>query len=196
MIKLLTSPWASVPFGALLYLASTLFFWKTPLPSVLDRARAGTVLNGPSWDFTNPEADQLITELKSEKGALAVRKMQLDELESRLNAQRQELAAASSAIRKLQDDFDKSIVNIQEAEVPNLKRLAKVYAGMTPDAASTVMSQLDDTVIVKIMSFMKDSETAAILETLAKKGSAEAKRAAAISEHVRLSSASKAAPAK
>ena len=196
MIKLLTSPWTSVPVGALLFLASMLLFWKTPLPAALDRSRHETPFHGPSWDFTNPEADQLIIELKSEKGALALRKQQLDELESRLNAQRQELAAATLAVRKLQDDFDKSVVRVQEAEVPNLKRLAKVYAGMTPDSASTVMSQMDDAVIVKIMSFMKDSETAAILETLAKKGPAEAKRAAAISEHVRLSIASKAAVAK
>ena len=196
MIKLLTSPWTSVPAGALLFLASMLFFWKTPLPPVMDRPGPVTAFHGPSWEFTNPEADQLITELKSEKGALALRKQKLDELESRLNAERQELAAATLAVRKLQDDFDKSVVRVQEAEVPNLKRLAKVYGGMTPDSASTVMSQLDDTVIVKIMSCMKDNETAAILETLAKKGPAEAKRAAAISEHVRLSVASKAPPAK
>lgn len=196
MIKLLTSPWTSVPVGALLFLASMLFFWKTPLPPAADRAPPKTPFQGPSWDFTNPEADQLMTELKSEKGALALRKQQLDELESRLNAQRQELADATNAVRKLQDDFDKSVVRVQEAEVPNLKRLAKVYGGMTPDSASTVMGQLDDTVIVKILSFMKDNETAAILETLAKKGPAEAKRAAAISEHVRLSVASNAPPAK
>jgi flagellar motility protein MotE (MotC chaperone) len=196
MIKLLTSPWTSVPVGALLFLASMLFFWKTPLPPAVDHVPPNTSFHGPSWDFTNPEADQLMTELKSEKGALALRKQQLDELESRLNAQRQELADATLAVRKLQDDFDKSVVRVQEAEVPNLKRLAKVYGGMTPDSASTVMGQLDDTVIVKIMSFMKDSETGAILETLAKKGPAEAKRAAAISEHVRLSVASNAPPAK
>jgi len=196
MIKLLTSPWTSVPAGALLFLASMLFFWKTPPPPVVIRDRPATALHGPSWEFSNPEADQLMTELKSEKGALALRKQQLDELESRLNAERQELAAATLAVRKLQDDFDKSIVRVQEAEVPNLKRLAKVYGGMTPDSASTVMGQLDDSVIVKIMSYMKDSETAAVLETLAKKGPAEAKRAAAISEHVRLSIAAKAPPGK
>jgi flagellar motility protein MotE (MotC chaperone) len=196
MIKLLTSPWTSVPVGALIFLASMLLFWKTPIPAPVERARPATAFHGPSWEFTNPEADQLITELKSEKGALALRKQQLDEMESRLNAKRQEVDAATLAVRKLQDDFDKSVVRIQEAEVPNLKRLAKVYGGMTPESASTVMSQLDDSVIVKIMSYMKDTETAAILETLAKKGPAEAKRAAAISEHVRLSVASKAPPAK
>lgn len=196
MTKLLTSPWTSAPLGAVLYLASMLLFWKTPVPPALDRDHAGAAVHGPSWDFTNPELDQLIRELKSEKGAVALRQQQLDELAARLNAERQDVAAATLALRQLQDNFDKSVVRVQEAEVPNLKRDAKIYAGMTPETAATVMSQLDDSVMVKILLYMKESETAAILEILAKKGPAEAKRAAVISDHVRLSIAQKASPAK
>ena len=196
MIKLLTSPWTSVPIGALLYLASMLLFWKTPHPSAMDSGSARAAVAGPSWNFSSPEADQLMTELKSEKGALALRRQQLDELASRLGIEREELAAAAQAVRKMQDDFDKSVVRVQEEEVPNLKRLAKVYAGMTPDSAATVMGRLDDAVMVKIMLYMKESEAASILETLAKKGPAEAKRAADISEHVRLSVPAKTPPAK
>jgi len=196
MIKLLTSPWTSVPLGALLYLASMLFFWKTPHPPALNRDHDMTVVSGPSWDFTNPEADQLLSELKMEKGAVALRQQKLDELAARLNVEKEELAAATLAVRKMQDAFDKSVVRVQEEEVPNLKKLAKVYAGMTPDSAAAVMSQLDDAVMVKIMIYMKESETAAILETLAKKGPDEAKRAANISEHVRLSILPKSPPAK
>jgi flagellar motility protein MotE (MotC chaperone) len=196
MIKLLTSPWTSVPIGALLYLASMLLFWKTPHPSVMDSGSAKAVVAGPSWNFSSPEADQLMTELKSERGALALRKQQLDELASRLGMEREELAAATAAVRKLQDEFDKSVTRVQEEEVPNLKKLAKVYSGMTPDAAATVMTKLDDAVVVKIMLSMKESETGAILETMAKKGPAEAKRAADISEHVRLSVPAKTPPAK
>ncbi len=194
MIKLLTSPWMSMPLGALLYLASTLFFWKTPAPPLPDRARAKSALTGPSWDFTNPEADQLITELKAEKGALALRKQQLDELAAHLDSERTELAAATQAIRQLQNDFDQSVVRVHDEEIPNLKKLAKVYAAMTPESAATVLSQLDDLGMVKNMFFMKENETAAILEVLAKKGPADAKRAASISEHLRLAATSKTPP--
>jgi flagellar motility protein MotE (MotC chaperone) len=196
MIKLLTSPWFSAPLGAVLYLASMLVFWKTPQPALPERDPSASAFSGPSWEFRNPEADQLMTELKSEKGALALRKQQLDDWAARLDAQRQELTAATLAVRQMQDQFDQSVVRLQEVEVPNLKKLAKVYADMTPDGAATVMSQLEDSVNVKVMLFMKESETAAILETMAKKGPAEAKRAAALSEHVRLSIAHKALPAK
>jgi flagellar motility protein MotE (MotC chaperone) len=196
MIKLLTSPWTSVPVGALLYLGSMLLFWKTPQPAVVDAGGAAATVSGPSWNFTSPEADQLITELKSEKGALGLRKQQLDELASRLGMEREEMAAASNAVRKLQEDFDKSVTRVQEEEVPNLKKLAKVYSGMTPDAAATVMGRLDDAVVVKVMLYMKESETGAILETLAKKGPGEAKRVADISERLRLAIPAKTPPAK
>jgi len=191
MIKLLTSPWMSVPVGALLYMASTILFWRTPAPPAPDHGQAKAVLSGPSWEFTNPEADQLMNELKAEKGGLAARKQQLDELAAHLAAERQELAAASQSIHQLQTDFDQSVLRIQEEEVPNLKKLAKVYADMSPDSAAIVMGNLDDLVMVKIMFYMKESETAAILEVMAKKSQADAKRAAAISEHVRLAIAHK-----
>ena len=105
MTKLLTSPWTSAPLGAVLYLASMLLFWKTPVPPALDRGHAAAAVHGPSWDFTNPELDQLITELKSEKGAVALRQQQLDELAARLNAERQEVAAAKPVVIELAQKF-------------------------------------------------------------------------------------------
>ena len=56
------------------------------------------------------------------------------------------------------------------------------------DAAASIMEQLDNEAIVKIMLSLKDEESAAILEAIAKKGDAEARRAAEIIERIRLSS--------
>ena len=188
MTKFLTNPWLTVPVGAVVYLASTLFFWKTPAPPPPPHKGAEPpVLLGASWEFTNPEADQLIAELKDQKQALEERQRQLDEWSVRLQAERTELNQVTQAVWQLQSDFDKSVVRVNDEETANLKRLAKVYAAMTPATAATVLGQMDDAVVVKIMLFMKESETAAILETLAKQGAPDAKRAAAISEHLRLS---------
>jgi flagellar motility protein MotE (MotC chaperone) len=142
---------------------------------------------GASWEFTNPEADQLISQLRDEQKAMEARQRKLDEWEQSLQARRMELNSVTQSVWQLQSDFDKAVVRVTEEETSNLKKLAKVYADMTPDTAANVMAQLDDVVIVKIMLFMKENETAAILETLAKQGPAQAKRAAQISEHVRLS---------
>jgi flagellar motility protein MotE (MotC chaperone) len=177
----------TLPVGAMVYLASTVLFWKTPPPPPPPPAADTFPAIGPSWEFTNPEGDQLILELREEKKVLAARWQQLDEMAARLQSERMELGIVTQTVVKLQVDFDRLVVRVGEEETPNLKRLAKIYADMTPDSAALVLAQQDDAAIVKIMLFMKESETAAILEILAKLGPTEGKRAAAISAHLLLS---------
>jgi hypothetical protein len=68
MIKLLANGWISAPLGAVVYLVATVLFWQKPVLPSPGRILADVVhAIGPSWDFNNPEADLLITELKLEK---------------------------------------------------------------------------------------------------------------------------------
>ena len=87
----------------------------------------------------------------------------------------------------MQKEFDRNVVRVQEEEVLNLKKLAKVYATMSPAAVTTIFKEMEDDKIVKILAFLKESEAAPILEHLAKMGETEAKRAAALTERFRLS---------
>jgi len=89
-------------------------------------------------------------------------------------------------VHQLQADFDQNIVRVTEEETGNLKKLAKIYSAMAPDSAANIFAELEDVAVVKIMVFMKEQDTAAVLESLSKKGKAEAMRAAALSEHLRL----------
>ena len=57
---------------------------------------------------------------------------------------------------------------------------------MTPEAVAAVFKELKDDEVVKILSFMKETESAQIMELLAKQGGAQAKRAATISERMRV----------
>jgi flagellar motility protein MotE (MotC chaperone) len=187
MIKLLENSWISALVGAILYLACTVLFWEKPkLPPKTDAAPAMREV-GPSWDFNNPEADQLITELKIEKKSVEDREKQLNELAARLASERAELNQVTQSVHLMQTEFDKSVLRIKDQEIANLKKLAKVYADMAPETAATVMAEMDNEAIVKILLYLKDSDTAAILEAMAKKGQAQARRTAEISETVRLS---------
>ena len=187
--KFLASRWMVVPVGALTYLVALAAFWRTPV------VNARRVLHpvdhtekvGPSWEFSNPEADELITELQVEKKALAERERQLNELALRLEAEKAELHQVTQTVQLMQADFDKATLRVQTEETANLKRLAKVYSTMAPESAAGILGELDDDAIVKIMLFMKESDTAGILEAFAKRGSKESKRAASISERLRLS---------
>ncbi len=187
MIKFLTSKWMSPPLGVVIYVAATVLFWKTPTLPPAPKNVSSAKQAKPSWEFTNPEAEQMIEELRMEKRALDARQKQLDEAAKGLDAERAEMGKVTQSVRKMQKDFDQIVLRVQDEEVTNLKRLAKVYAAMAPETAATILAEMDDANIVKIMLFMKDADAAGVLENIAKKGDTQAKRAAAISERLRLS---------
>lgn len=88
-------------------------------------------------------------------------------------------------VGRIQTEFDRNVVRVREEETANLKRLAKIYAAMTPEGAVSILKEMKDDDIVKILAYMKDVETAPILELLAKPGVADAKRTAQISERLK-----------
>lgn len=189
MTKLLTSSWMTLPVSVIVYLAATVAFWKTPVPPKRQAAPALHGQAGASWEFRNPEADQLLAELKDEKSAVEKQQQQLAELKQHLDTERDEITQAAQSVNRLQKEFDQNVLRVKEEETANLKKLAKVYSAMTPEGAAGVFASLDDVQVAKIMVFIKEPETTAgILEVMSKKGGADAKRAAALSERLRLAS--------
>jgi flagellar motility protein MotE (MotC chaperone) len=196
--KLLTSTWMTVFIGALVYLLATVAFWTTPLPPVnpelRERAAARAVQTGPSWNFQNPEADQLMQELKAEKKVLQQKEQQLNDLAVRLDAERAEVNQATQSVRQLQIDFDKNVLRVKDDEAVNLKKLAKVYAAMSGEGAAGILAEMDDNAVARIMAFMREGETAVILEAMAKKPGIDPKRVALISDRLRLSTVRNSTP--
>ena len=193
--------------GGLLYLAVTaaliLKGYKPPAPPPAKVAKvvekdgvsgaplAGKTaddLNGttPSWNYYNQDIEFLITYLKDTSNLFRIRQKDLDELGQRLAAERAELASVTQSVARLRDDIDKQVIRIQDDEIINVKRLAKTYAGMDPSSAAKVFAELDEKLVVKIMSQMKDEQNAAILDALAKTNAQGAKLAAALSDKLRL----------
>lgn len=194
-MKFLQSSWVVCLIGCATYLGSTLAFLnpKKIQPVYAQEHEEGTpheheaaVLTGPSWEFNNPEVDQIISELRAEKAALADKAKQLAEIETRLKAEERELTVATQAVHRLQAEFDRNVTRIREEETSNLKRLAKLYATMTPEGAANVLRHIDDEQLLKILVVMKESETAPILELMSKPAAEDAKRVAGISERLRL----------
>lgn len=146
----------------------------------------GAVLTGPSWHFVNPELDQLMAELRSERETLSRKEQQLQELATRLQAERAEINQITQLVFRMQMELDKNIIAIREEEAANLKKLAKVYTAMTPEGAAAIVREMPDEMVVKIFSLMKEAETAAILENLGKGGTNDARRAAEITDQLRL----------
>lgn len=198
MVRILQSPWVALVVAMLSYLGSTIALWPKFQP-VRPVAEVQEEETGPnvdaSWNFRSEEIQQLITELKQEKEALVLKEQQLNELSLRLQNERTELNQITQKVFQMQREFDTNVVRVREEEIPNLKKLVKIYAAMTPEAAANVLKEMDEERIVKILAFMKEGETAPILEAFAKGGENDNRRAALISDRLRLS-VTRTAPAK
>ena len=187
-MKLLQSKWMCVVVGLLLYASVTIAVWQSPqlkLPARKHASGKAGARTKPSWEFQNPEVDQLIAELQQQKTSLAEKEHQLNDLATRLQAEREEIGIVTQQVGRIQTEFDRNVVRVREEETANLKRLAKIYAAMTPEGAVSILKEMKDDDIVKILAYMKDVETAPILELLAKPGVADAKRTAQISERLK-----------
>ncbi|HTS18845.1 MAG TPA: hypothetical protein VMP11_14820 [Verrucomicrobiae bacterium] len=188
MIKFLQSSWMTALIGALTYVGVTIALWRTPKiilpPSGAMVAKAAP--HAPSWEFQNTEVDELITDLQHQKQVLGDRERQLNELDSRLKAERQEIVVITENVGRMQTAFDHDVVRVHDEEIANLKRLAKIYATMSPDGAVTILKEMKDDDIVKIFAYMKDADTAPILDMMAHGSPADAKRAAQISERLKV----------
>jgi flagellar motility protein MotE (MotC chaperone) len=188
MTRWLHSTWFIALTGCLLYLAATAAFLRPfPFARAVGTAAASAAPVGeqPSWKFSNPEFDQWVSELKREKDALNLRELQLQELQARLSADRQELIAATQTIHQLQSEFDRNVLRIKDQEAENLKRQAKVMAGMSAESAATLISEMSDEEAARILYTMKAEEASIVIEALSKLGKAEAKRAAGFTEKMR-----------
>ncbi|GEM_PF-332119 len=196
MNKLLKSDWLIPIVGTLLYLITTMVLLnpaKLHIPK-LHGSQDGdgepeeyNPLKSTPWDFNTPEIDHMIMELKAEKKRLAGREKELNEMSARIQNERTELQTITQEVSQLQYEFNQVVIYVKEQEVANQKKLAKTYASMTPEDAALIMKQMDDGRVVRLLMFMNEEETAKILSTLAKPGAADAKRAALLSERLRLS---------
>ncbi len=195
MKKLLTSGWLIPIVGALLYLGTTFVLldpqalkFPTAAPvAAPEPDQEASPLASTQWDFSAPEVDRLIREVKDEKLRLATRETQLNELAARIAAERAELVTVTQEVHRLQTEFNKVVTYVTQQEADIQRRQAKVFSAMSPEDAARVLQEMPDDRIVRLLMFMKEEELAKILATLAKPGPENARRAALLSERLRLS---------
>lgn len=190
-MKALQSNWIVLGLlGMLTYLGTTFALLRgldlqPPEPEEPDPAQVVNT-TGPSWEFNNPELDQLIADLRREREHLTEREKQLDELAARLQAEKAEITRATNAVVQLQRDFDQNVTRLKDEEQANLKKLAKLYTTMSADGAALVMKELPDDTLVKLFAIMKEAEIAPLLELLSKPNAADAKRVAVLTDRYRM----------
>ncbi|HTL16937.1 MAG TPA: hypothetical protein VL793_06860 [Patescibacteria group bacterium] len=189
MLRLLKSSWAVVLVGGILYLATTVALVhasRLEVPVAEAETQPSAAEGEPSWNFRNPEFEQWLEEIKREKEALDQRAQQLQELQKRLEAERQEILAVTNAVRQLQAEFDKNVVRLKTQEMENLKRQTKIVAGMSAEGAAAMLNEMPEEQTLGVLYMLKPDAASLILDTLSKMGKAESKRAAQLTERMRL----------
>jgi flagellar motility protein MotE (MotC chaperone) len=189
MIAKLQNPIFAAVFGLLLSIGVGVALCAKMITPLLQQAVAAHVPKEPTelkkkgWDFWTIEIENLSNELKEERARLRKQSDQQDQRAARLAAEEKELA-------KVRDDIE-----ISADEQKNLRTLAQTYTNLTPRAAVAIFKEMDDTTAVKILSLMKADVVGAVFEqmsiTAGADGTPLARRAALLSEKLRLMKASK-----
>ncbi|HEU5081183.1 MAG TPA: hypothetical protein VFT72_18365 [Opitutaceae bacterium] len=202
MSKIASNPIIVMALGLVLGVGTGVgWFWKIAVPLVKHarEARAKTVhANRPDapWDFWTLEIDDLSNELKDSKAALKKREEELAARESRFDAEKAELAKQRQELEALRTEIGTQMIEIQADELKNLKSLASIYSNLTPKATLAIFKEMDDRQVVKLLSLMKTDVVSPLFEEMGKQAAADpvfAKRAAVLSEKLRLYKAAKTA---
>jgi flagellar motility protein MotE (MotC chaperone) len=171
--------------GGLAFLLTMVLLLQKPLATANTPPAVETSTVIGFWERHNPEVDQVVEELRREKEALAKREADLRKLAAHLESERAEINTITQRVAQLQMDFDKNVVRIQEEEAANLKKVVRMYASMSPQSVLSILKEMDDPAVVKLLSVMKDSESGALLDGMAKESQDQAKRVAVLSDLLR-----------
>ncbi len=149
------------------------------------------------WDFWTIEIENLANELKDEKARLAKQNDALDQRTARLAAERQELEKLRTELEATRTEIRQMVTEIGADEMKNVRALAQTYTNLSPRAAVAIFRELDDTTAVKILSLMKSDVVGPIMEEMTRTAGPDgvlARRAALLTEKLRVMKASKPTP--
>jgi flagellar motility protein MotE (MotC chaperone) len=181
----------AVVLGAATCAGVLLLRWNELVPTKSEDAASKRFLSAKErgWDFWSNEIDSLSADLKKEREGLDTRRKDLDALEARLAAEKQELVRVRAEVQAIRDEITQQIPVLEASEKGNLKTLSRTYATMKPRQAVTILAEMDDTNVVKILALMKPDAVGAILQEMATPtpgAPSLAERAAKLSNELRL----------
>ncbi len=197
-MRFLTHPLLAAVLGLAAGLGTGLYsFWRAA-EVALDHAvrlvpNQDALANGErqrGWNFWTIEIENLANELKGERDRLQQQSDQLDRRTAQLAAEGQELNKIRTEIEGLRQEIAAKVIEIKTDEVRNIRALAQTYTNLTPKGAVAIISEMDDIMIVKILSMMKPDVVAPIFEEMSRTagpdGAPLARRAALLSDRIRL----------
>ncbi len=199
MITKLQNPIAAAALGLVLSIGlGAALAWRAAAPLLQLAVAAQPKPVAPNkekgWDFWTIEVENLSTDLKEERARLRKQADLQEQRAARLAAEEKELAKVRADIEVLRKSIGDKVVEITADESKNLRTLAQTYTNLSPRAAVAILREMDDVTATKILSLMKPDVVGPIFEEMSRTMGADgplARRAAILSERLRLMKASK-----
>ena len=132
------------------------------------------------------EYSSMIDQLQEKGDLLTEREKKLGLQSERIQHLERELLVTRGNLEKIQLETQHQFEKLEESERKNLKKLAKMYALMDPAQAAPILTILDDDTIINMLSLMKERNAAKLLGGFSAQNIESQKRAALISEKMRL----------
>lgn len=200
MMAKIKSPLAAMALSLVLSVAMGVFLCvqaAAPLLVTLAKARvvAAPAKVKDGFDFWTIEMDNLSSDLKEERSKLRKQSDALDQREARIAAEEKELDRVRANIEALRKQIADKVTEVTADEVKNVRTLALTYTSLSPKAVVAIFKEMDDVTCVKILSQMKPDVVGPIFEEMSKGTDGDvplARRAASLSERLRLLKSSKA----
>jgi hypothetical protein len=202
MNKLASNPIVVIALGLILGVGTGVGYFMKVAKPLIQHAREARLKavksNKPDapWDFWTIDIENLANELKEEKAVVKKREEELNLRDTRIQTEQAELLKQRKELESLRADITSKMTEIQIDELKNLKALAATYSTLTPKACLAIFKEMEDTTVVKLLSIMKPEVVGPLFEEMGRQADADpalAKRAAALSEKLRLIKAAKTA---
>jgi flagellar motility protein MotE (MotC chaperone) len=113
-------------------------------------------------EMSNAEIE-VLQQLSERRKALEARETKLDEREQLLQAARKRLEADIQRLEKLKSKIQDLLIDYDEQEEKQVKRLVNIYSNMDAEAAARIFENLKMDVLLKVVDRMNERRTAPIL---------------------------------
>jgi len=104
-----------------------------------------------NWNYETTVIEQLRLEYAAEAESIEKERRMLEALRKQVEADVQEMVEMRAGIDKLREEVTKEFVSIEDSELDNLKRLAKVYEGMKPVPVVELFKEMELELVVKLI---------------------------------------------
>ncbi|WP_404326770.1 MotE family protein [Aerophototrophica crusticola] len=138
---------------------------QAPAPA----APAGGSQPSAAGQTFSPTELELLQRLQERREQLDQRGRELDQREAMLAAAEQRFDQKIAELQKLRGEIQGLLRQVSEEQATQLDSLVKIYEAMKPADAAKIFNDLDNTVLLNVISRMKEGKTAPILAAMESK---------------------------